>query len=280
LIRFLRKAVSLARHATVLQTWGDIQRYRSLMARPAADGTELVPLRVRALGGAVVYCRPDSSDAMVFWDTFYKGYHLPTTRLRRPRVIVDLGANVGYTTAHFATRYPEARVIGVEMDGDNAALARRNVAAFGSRCRIVHAAIWPDEGVVTYSGAESWAFQVDTQPAGLVGQQVGPAGQRSARAITMERLLEEHAVERIDYLKIDIEGAECALLESNCHWLSRVANVSMECHEPGSDARCAKVLRSRGFVCTEDEHRPNTILGTCTSRRGGSTRALPAGVGA
>src|SRR5436305_882928 len=83
----------------------------------AGEGGE-AEIAIRALGGWSVTIRRGSSDAEVVWETFSGKFHLPPSDLW-PRTIWDLGANIGLTVAHFAVLYPEARLIGVELDDGN-----------------------------------------------------------------------------------------------------------------------------------------------------------------
>jgi FkbM family methyltransferase len=85
-----------------------------------------------------------------FWGTFTRNDHLPSPEVHAPRIIWDLGANIGLTVAHLAFRFPHARVLGVELDEENVALARRNVAPWADRCGVIHAAVWPSDGEVQY----------------------------------------------------------------------------------------------------------------------------------
>ena len=42
-------------------------------------------------------------------------------------------------------------MLGVEADRDNAALARRNLARFGSRCSLREAAVWHRDETLTFA---------------------------------------------------------------------------------------------------------------------------------
>ncbi len=84
-------------------------------------------MRLRPLGGSEVLLRPSTSDVDTVWGTFAGRYHLPPPEAGEPRLIWDLGANIGLTMADLAVRHPGARVVGVELDSENAALARANV---------------------------------------------------------------------------------------------------------------------------------------------------------
>ena len=114
--------------------------FGGVRAEPAAGSA--VRVRVRGLGGRGVWLRPGSSDRAAL-EFLFLGYHLPPAGLAGPveRVVV-FGANIGLLAGDLAGRYPGARLLGVEADGDNAAVARRNLAYLGGRCSLVQAAVW------------------------------------------------------------------------------------------------------------------------------------------
>jgi len=113
---------------------------------------ELYPIRVRILKNRVVYCRPNTTDVQVFDDTFIARYHLPPPELTELRTILDLGSNIGLTIAHMAVVFPEARILGVELDEENYSVCQRNIEPFNPRCSVIHGAVWPSAGEVTYGG--------------------------------------------------------------------------------------------------------------------------------
>ncbi len=238
-----RKAFWFIRYLRVFSGLRDVIVYRRLRKDPTSC-QPLVALRLRETGGAVMYCRPGTTDSTVLWDTFWNRYHLPPVILRPKAVILDLGANVGYTVAHMAALYPNATVIGVEMDKANAELARHNTEPFRDRCHIIHAAIWPEDGVVSYAGDTEWGFSV-TRP-----QTGGERSTKSAPAISPETIIRDYKLGRIDYVKMDIEGAEAELLTSDAKWLEHVQALSVEVHSPASIEGCSDVLANAGFQCS------------------------------
>lgn len=149
---------------------------------------EPVTLALRPLSGRSVLVRPGTSDVLVLFETFIGGFHTVPEELSEPvRLILDLGANIGLTVADFVERFPAAKILGVELDHDNAVLAGRNTAAYGPRCEIVHAAVWPTNEELAYgrdSGRE-YAFRVDPQR----------TGGDSVRGVTISELIDRLAPE-------------------------------------------------------------------------------------
>src|SRR6266850_3589611 len=62
-----------------------------------------------------VYCRARGSDFAVLRQVF--GHRDAIVDLDdRPRLVIDAGANVGYSSILFALQYPTASVVGIEPD--------------------------------------------------------------------------------------------------------------------------------------------------------------------
>ena len=72
-----------------------------------------------------------------------EAYRLPFAI--QPKVIVDLGANIGLTSIYLLRLYKPEILVAVEADADNAALARQNLEAFGAS--VVEAAISCEDGM-------------------------------------------------------------------------------------------------------------------------------------
>lgn len=65
--------------------------------------------------------RRHESDYSVFSAIFLEG-ELSAYVPSDPRLIIDGGANVGYSTAYFARHYPSATIVAVEPSGENCAV--------------------------------------------------------------------------------------------------------------------------------------------------------------
>lgn len=68
-----------------------------------------------------------------------------------PRVVVDIGANIGVASAYFASRHPDVVVHAWEPVPHNLELARRNLAVFGDRVTLHEKAVAPQRGRATFS---------------------------------------------------------------------------------------------------------------------------------
>jgi FkbM family methyltransferase len=219
----LEFVLRLARHAaTVVGT-------RSLAVVDQAMGTRVRAFRVGAdvirvqgaFGGArEIYGRKVYSAVRGF-------------DLRPGEVVVDLGANTGLFTVLAARRC--GRVVAVEAQSRFLEEIERNARlnACADRVTLVFGLL----------GAGS----------GLFGD---PANLRAAShyaldppRLSMRDVLQRGAIDRIDFLKVDIEGSEFGLLSGDVSWLDCVRRIAMEVHcgfgDPHALARC---LEARGFT--------------------------------
>jgi FkbM family methyltransferase len=213
-----------------------------------------VPVHVRPLDGATIWLRPGTTDAEMLRDTFRDRVHPPPPEIaaRGVRHIVDLGANAGVTVADNALRFPQARIVAVELDPGNADAARRNTAPWADRVTILQGAVWDHDGEVPYAPEQGHEY----------GLRAG-AGAATAPALSMDTILAHvPAGERVDYMKMDIEGVEARLLSGPAaRWAERVDSISLQVHDPYSLADCARDLAALGFEPAVDPRRMNYIRG-------------------
>jgi FkbM family methyltransferase len=121
------------------------------------------------------------------------------------RTIVDLGANVGLATLRLLASHPGAHVLAVEADPALIARLRRNVE--GLPVTVVHAAVCAESGEQAFytSRSSSWTNSLDRNHPSQTAVRV--------RALTLEELLESNDLDRVDLLKLDVEGAEWEILQ-------------------------------------------------------------------
>lgn len=153
-----------------------------------------------------------------------------------PRIL-DCGANIGLASLFFKQRYPAARITAFEADPSLAALLEQNVRGNGAAdVEVVAAAVWTETGEMT--------FLADGTDSGAVA-----AGAVGAKVITVPtvRFADLLARERVDLLKMDIEGGETQVLNDCADALANVDALLLEVHEfdPGQ-RRCPALLQLLG----------------------------------
>jgi FkbM family methyltransferase len=234
-----------------------------LALRPGASWSFRV--RWQGPGGPLTASVSDVSELRVLREIFALGEY-ETDVVQDPRVIVDLGSNIGLSVLYLASRYPDARIVAVEADPTTFARLESNVGHL-PQVTAVHAAVSDRDGTMTlHSGARSWASSLVASNDRTNAHEVP--------AKTLDSLLQEIDVDQVDLLKMDIEGAEAQVLRSPA--LSRVDVTLFEFHRQLTDTTLWDLVEPLKFeivrVAGDTEAQPMITL-----RRTSSTldRARP-----
>ncbi|POY39112.1 FkbM family methyltransferase [Solitalea longa] len=132
--------------------------------------------------------------------------------------IIDCGANVGLSILYFKKIYPEARIIAFEPDPNIYQVMKNNIDAFG--CQNVDArqeAIWNEHSTIY--------FESDGGTSGHIGEQRN--GTVPIKSFRLKDLLQD---QKVDLLKIDIEGAEYEVLVDCKDVLQNADKLFVEYH--------------------------------------------------
>ena len=139
------------------------------------------------------------------------------------RVIVDFGSNIGISAAWFLTRGPDGFAYLFEPLPTNVARLRTNLAAFDGRFALAEVAVGLENAAVDFGFEASGRY-------GGVGVQTGRSMRVACRDSNevLDGILDTH--DRIDVLKIDIEGMEREVLERiPARIRERIEKIYVEC---------------------------------------------------
>ena len=128
-------------------------------------------------------------------------------RAERGDVVLDGGGGYGETALYFATSVGlEGEVLCLEMDPRNRRAIQRNRELnpeLAARIRVVEAALWESSGVT-----------LDYVAGGKMSRVVeGAVAEGGAiETTTLDELVERNGLRRVNFLKLDVEGSELAVL--------------------------------------------------------------------
>jgi FkbM family methyltransferase len=159
------------------------------------------------------------SDFPVMFPTLAEPYqtceqYLDFARLREGQTVIDLGCYAGLTTVAFSKAVKAAgRVIGVEPDPGNLSAARANLSLHRrindlDNITLLPVAVSHVETTVTFSAEGAMGSAIADIVGGYRGAIIEVQG------LTLEGILARAGVERVDFIKMDIEGAELRVLQS------------------------------------------------------------------
>lgn len=198
---------------------------------------------------------PDGPSAGSAHDEIYKKrmYDFPCDHA--PRVI-DGGANIGLAALFIKSRHPAARVTCFEADPEVAVYLKKNLAAAKiSDVEVIEAALWETSTMLEFSSEGSDAGRIGSAPV-----------EAKTRQVTGVRL-SPYLAEPVDFLKLDIEGAELPVLRECAPQLRNVQRLFVEYHsfagQPQGLAELMAILENAGFrimVTMSDQLSPRPLL--------------------
>jgi FkbM family methyltransferase len=173
------------------------------------------------------YCRLDSHIASrIFW---YGMYSRPSLRLLSrlvgsEDVVMDIGANEGEHTVFCAKRLTKGRVFSFEPNIAMRERLTRNIAANGfDNVTVVPMALSDRRGeMVLYSAHERFSDGSYNDGLATLFAREGVADLLGSVAVTtLDEFVQEQGLDRVDILKIDVEGAEYSVLSGGLSVLRR-----------------------------------------------------------
>ena len=151
-------------------------------------------------------------------------------------LILDCGSNIGVSVCYFKKIYPDSRIIAFEPDQKIFSTLKHNTQNFNSsNLKLHNSAVWTENTNLRFisNGAD--------------GGKIGHNGDQSVDAQKLSNFLSN----RVNMLKIDIEGAEKFVLPSIAEYLKNVEYLFLELHidknEPELLEQTCQLLRANRF---------------------------------
>lgn len=201
-IRISRLSISPIPGKILARNWLALQMSGRKHEKPFVD----------KIGNSTLYAASHYDFLELFDEVFLvNAYH---TRLDEPQpVILDCGSNCGFVTAYFKMLHPESKIIAFEPNPNVFSLLKKNIETNNwANVTAINAACGTESREVEFSINESYS---------LAGSAVSNSGSGQIRV--QQVALADFITERISLLKMDIEGAETAVL----HHLSETGKIRM-----------------------------------------------------
>lgn len=170
----------------------------------------------------------------IFLDEIYK------QELPEKARILDCGANIGLSVLYLKKICPSARIIAFEPEEVNFELLTKNLSSFGWQdVEMQKMAVWKENTHLPFSKSQGMASHIENNAAA--------ANTASVKTTRLRDWLEQP----VDFLKLDIEGAEFEVLMDCADKLNQVKRLFIEYHGQFSQQRnlttLLKLVTQSGF---------------------------------
>lgn len=159
------------------------------------------------------------------------------------KVIVDVGANIGVTALYFSSFFPKASIYAIEPSGRNFEILQENINSNEIAAFPINKALLASPAKVklinTFRDKRDWSTRV-----------VRSGCNNDIEAVGLTDLKLELGLDKIDVLKIDIEGHEVELFNSDAFLseLKTIKFIAIEIHEEEADRiAIINTLQRHGF---------------------------------
>jgi FkbM family methyltransferase len=167
------------------------------------------------------------------------------------KVILDAGANIGIFSL-YALQSGAERVICVEPSPGNVACIENNLKEFlqAKRAQIIPKGVWSHETVLRFNTGNQ------NNPG---GHHIDDSGNLEVPVTSIDQIVEQLQLDRLDYIKMDVEGSELKAIEGATETLRRFRPRLCVATEHTADlyANAEAVIQALGrhgydYTCTEN----------------------------
>lgn len=178
---------------------------------------------------------------------FHDCYRLGAVRpYRSNEVIIDVGASVGAFCLKAHQRNPAARILAFEVCPENIPVLEANAGGFAE---IRQAAVTYEKDVALLNAVfpdccnTGGSIVANDQQVLADADDRYRVDRRPITTVTLEEIIADYGIDRIDILKLDCEGSEFSILE-NTTSLSRIEMIVGEYHGVARfDDLCTRIFR-------------------------------------
>jgi FkbM family methyltransferase len=182
--------------------------------------------------GRDIYYRSNTSDMTLIYEILLKSeykseYYIP--KQVNPKIILDIGANIGITSIYLANRFPKAKIYSFEPFPDNYEILKKNAQTYNN-IEVFNFGLGSKEGdfdIYLSEDSENFGGVSFYPEAGGVTN----TATFKCKIKNINNILKEIDITSIDLIKIDTEGAEFDILTSlDSEILSNVSWITGELH--------------------------------------------------
>lgn len=153
------------------------------------------------------------------WNKILKDYK----KIKQKKIIIDCGSNIGSSSRYFSEIFKDAKIISIEPDYSNFLISEKNI---NKHCtNNINSAIASKNynyKVIKYSDPRAYQIKIKKN---------NRNHKNLKKTLTINEILKKEKQNSPFIIKIDIEGFEKQLFESNFQWMDKFKIIIIEIHD-------------------------------------------------
>ncbi len=227
-------------------------------------GGEIIPhqnkLEVHFHGNKYIL-RVGSTDFLVFDQVILGKEYQPIVDLIKNRNkdlnklnIIDAGANVGFASLFFSYSFRDSLIISLEPEKNNFQALENNILINEKKGKIIpiEAGIWGKDAEMvlnhSFRDGREWSLN-------LTEANSKDSDNDKIKGYSLDSILSKQKIQKVDFLKIDIEGGEKNLFDdwgTNINVFKLIKFIAIEIHDEIADRKLINsMLKNNGFEIIE-----------------------------
>jgi FkbM family methyltransferase len=197
--------------------------------------------------GTKFILRNNFDDLSVVNDVFItKPYHIYLQSIRQGGTVIDIGANIGAFSILAAKENKQVKVYSLEPFPDNFKMLTNNIKInnLSNQISPIMCAVSSKNGFAD--------MHISDSPLGHSICAKKSSKHIKVETVSLTDFIRKNNLKRIDYLKVDCEGAEWAIVNSlSKSDFAKIRRIALEYHEEynlGKSEDIKKILERNGFV--------------------------------
>ena len=196
----------------------------------------------------------------IYTEIFKENDHflIPQFSGKDAKLAIDLGANEGYYTLKLKQNNPKCKVIAVEPNPLAFEVLEKNVKSNKlNDVILINKAVCNKNGKMTLEIVEN-VSAIGGKDLGIMNRpwlKKEMVKKIKVDCVTLSKLLQEYRVDKVDILKLDVEGMELEILKSSKNLLNRIHKIVVEWHSKKIRNKLKRFLKENRFKLLYEEKR-------------------------
>lgn len=195
-----------------------------------------IPAIIQITKSAKLICYPNSSyGSFVVYANFpeYEEMNFINKTITNGDLVIDVGANIGSESILAASKGKNVKVFAFEPTDSLIPLLKENIAinGFSKRVEIIQKAVSKKNGKIKF------VLEAESEINHIASENIEDKNVKIVNCITLDTFVKEKGINYIDFLKVDVEGAELFVFQGakNCFRENKISIILFELNKKIAD---------------------------------------------